>query len=151
MFNRKMEYVIKSVPTDDKQMLEDLLNEMSEEGWDLYTMHEVEGEEDDYQYNCIFMREKEQTDEAEPFDKIVRVNNFKSQMEKMLASSTPTYNLALLLNVSDTDKIAIIILLTTEKSMTWTIRKRVIHKIIKTFLFDKTTRNDSIKTMNEKA
>ena len=36
MFNRKMEYVIKSVPTDDKQLLEDLLNEMSEAGWDIY-------------------------------------------------------------------------------------------------------------------
>ena len=91
MFNRKMEYVIKSVPTDDKQLLEDLLNEMSEAGWDLYTMHEVEGEDDDYQYNCIFMREKEQSDENEPFDKIVRVNNFKSQMEKMLASSSTPY------------------------------------------------------------
>ena len=86
-----MEYVIKSVPTDDKQLLEDLLNEMSEAGWDLYTMHEVEGEDDDYQYNCIFMREKEQSDENEPFDKIVRVNNFKSQMEKMLASSSTPY------------------------------------------------------------
>ena len=91
MFNRKMEYVIKSVPTDDKQLLEDLLNEMSEAGWDLYTMHEVEGEDDDYQYNCIFMREKGQSDENEPFDKIVRVNNFKSQMEKMLASSSTPY------------------------------------------------------------
>lgn len=90
MFNRKMEYVIKSVPTDDKQLLEDLLNEMSEEGWDLYTMHEVECEED-FQYNCIFMREKEQTDDNEPFDKIVKVNNFKSQMEKMLASSSTPY------------------------------------------------------------
>lgn len=91
MFNRKMEYVIKSVPTDDKQLLEDLLNEMSEAGWDLYTMHEVEGEDDDFQYNCIFMREKKQSDENEPFDKIVRVNNFKSQMEKMLASSSTPY------------------------------------------------------------
>ena len=44
MFNKKMQYVIKSVPTDDKQALEDLLNEMSDEGWDLYTMHEVEPE-----------------------------------------------------------------------------------------------------------
>ena len=35
MFNKKMQYVIKSVPTDDKQALEDLLNQMSEEGWDL--------------------------------------------------------------------------------------------------------------------
>ena len=28
MYNRKMQYVIKSVPTDDKQALEDLLNRM---------------------------------------------------------------------------------------------------------------------------
>ena len=86
MFNRKMEYIIKSVPTDDKQMLEDLLNEMSDEGWDLYTMHEVEAD-DEYQYNCIFMRDKEQTDDTEEFDKIVQVNNFKSQMEKMLSAN----------------------------------------------------------------
>lgn len=90
MFNRKMEYVIKSVSTEDKQLLEDLLNEMSDAGWDLYTMHEVECDED-YQYNCIFMRDKEQTDEDEPFDKIVRVNNFKSQMEKMLSSTSTPY------------------------------------------------------------
>ncbi len=90
MFNRKMEYIIKSVPTDDKQMLEDLLNEMSSEGWDLYTMHEVESDED-FQYNCIFMRDKEPTEENESFDKIVRVNNFKTQMEKMLASSSTPY------------------------------------------------------------
>src|SRR5574344_135211 len=93
MFNRKMEYVIKSVPTDDKQMLEDLLNEMSEEGWDLYTMHEVETDEDEeeLQYNCIFMREKETNDDNEPYDKIVHVNNFKSQMEKMLNSTSTPY------------------------------------------------------------
>lgn len=90
MFNRKMEYVIKSVSTEDKQLLEDLLNEMSENGWDLYTMHEVESD-DEYLYNCIFMREKEQSEENEPFDKIVRVNNFKTQMEKMLNSSSTPY------------------------------------------------------------
>ena len=44
MFSKKMQYVIKSVPTDDKQALEDLLNQMSLDGWDLYTMHEIEGE-----------------------------------------------------------------------------------------------------------
>ena len=53
MFNKKMQYVIKSVPTDDKQALEDLLNEMSDAGWDLYTMHEVETETS-YDFNCIF-------------------------------------------------------------------------------------------------
>ena len=90
MFNRKMEYVIKSVPTDDKQLLEDLLNEMSDAGWDLYTMHEVESD-DEYQYNCIFMRDKETTDDTEDFDKIVKVNNFKSQMEKMLSANLTPY------------------------------------------------------------
>jgi len=82
MFNRKMEYVIKSVPTDDKQLLEDLLNEMSNDGWDLYTMHEVESDEE-YTYNCIFMKDREPVDDSdESFDKIVKVNNFKTQMEK---------------------------------------------------------------------
>lgn len=90
MFNRRMEYVIKSVSTEDKQLLEDLLNEMSTEGWDLYTMHEVECEEE-YQYNCIFMRDKEQNEDEEPFDRIVKVNNFKSQMEKMLNANLTPY------------------------------------------------------------
>ena len=54
MFNKKSQYVIKSVPTDDRQALEDLLNEMSESGWDLYTMHEIESE-DSFDFNCIFV------------------------------------------------------------------------------------------------
>jgi uncharacterized protein YdcH (DUF465 family) len=59
MFNKKMQYVIKSVPTDDKQALEDLLNNMSEQGWDLYTMHEIEGESS-IDFNCMFVREKQE-------------------------------------------------------------------------------------------
>ena len=31
---------------------------MSDEGWDLYTMHEVETKSS-YDFNCIFMREKQ--------------------------------------------------------------------------------------------
>ena len=58
MFNKKMQYIIKSVPTDDKQALENLLNEMSEQGWDLYTMHEIESE-DSIDFNCIFTRQKQ--------------------------------------------------------------------------------------------
>ena len=59
MFNKKMQYVIKTVPTDDRQALEDLLNEMSEQGWDLYTMHEIESDSS-IDFNCIFMREKQE-------------------------------------------------------------------------------------------
>ena len=37
----KIRYAIKSVPSDDPQALENLLNSMAEEGWYLYTMHEL--------------------------------------------------------------------------------------------------------------
>ncbi len=89
MFNKKMQYVIKSVPTDDKQALEDLLNNMSEQGWDLYTMHEIEGESS-IDFNCIFMRER-QEDTSTDLDDIVNVTSFKYRMEKMLSAPTSPY------------------------------------------------------------
>lgn len=89
MFNKKMQYVIKSVPTDDKQALEDLLNQMSEEGWDLYTLHEIETE-NSIDFNCIFMRERQEEDSTD-LDDIVNVTSFKYRMEKMLAAPTSPY------------------------------------------------------------
>jgi len=89
MYNKKMQYVIKSVPTDDKQALEDLLNRMSNEGWDLYTMHELESE-DSIDFNCIFMREKQEEDSTD-LDDIVNVTSFKYRMEKMLSAPTSPY------------------------------------------------------------
>ena len=89
MFNKKMQYVIKSVPTDDKQALENLLNQMSEEGWDLYTMHEVETSSS-YDFNCIFMREKQEEAEDD-LDDIVNITSFKYRMEKMLAAPSSPY------------------------------------------------------------
>ena len=80
MFSRNLEYIIKEVPTEDRQALQDLLNEMSMQGWDLYTLHEVESEEE-IVYSCIFMRERSEKDEEEVFDKVVNVKSFKSQME----------------------------------------------------------------------
>ena len=50
-----MEYVIKTCSADNAQELQNLLNEMSMNGWDLYSMHDV-GDEDSPQLNCIFMR-----------------------------------------------------------------------------------------------
>ncbi|MCQ2754232.1 MAG: FHIPEP family type III secretion protein [bacterium] len=84
-----MQYVIKSVPTDDKQALEDLLNQMSEEGWDLYTMHEMESE-NSIDFNCIFMREKQEEDKTN-LDDIVNITSFKYRMEKMLSAPTSPY------------------------------------------------------------
>lgn len=89
MFNKKMQYVIKSVPTDDKQALEDLLNSMSDQGWDLYTMHEIEGESS-IDFNCIFVREKQEEDTTD-LDDIIDVTNFKYRMEKMLSAPTSPY------------------------------------------------------------
>lgn len=89
MFNKKMQYVIKSVPTDDKQALEDLLNSMSEQGWDLYTMHEMETD-NSIDFNCIFMREK-QEEASTDLDDIINITSFKYRMEKMLSAPTSPY------------------------------------------------------------
>lgn len=89
MFSKKMQYVIKSVPTDDRQALENLLNQMSDEGWDLYTMHEIETDKS-IDFNCIFMREKQEEDKTD-LDDIVNITNFKYRMEKMLAAPTSPY------------------------------------------------------------
>ena len=89
MFNKRMQYVIKSVPTNDKQALEDLLNDMSNQGWELYTMHEIENE-DSFDFNCIFTKQR-QDDDSTDLDEIVNVTSFKSRMEKMLAAPTTPY------------------------------------------------------------
>lgn len=86
----RMQYVIKSVPSDNVKALEDLLNEMSQAGWDLYSMHEVESDDDGYQYNCIFASENSE-DLVEEDDDIVNIKTFKSQMEKMLSSTFSPY------------------------------------------------------------
>ncbi len=89
MYNKKMQYVIKSVPTDDRQALESLLNEMSNDGWDLYTMHEVESESS-VDFNCIFVREKHEENSTD-LDDIVNITSFKYRMEKMLAAPSSPY------------------------------------------------------------
>ncbi len=64
MFRRgKPIYKIKSVPSDDTNNLEELLNEMSRDNWDLYSLQE--GENDDgYCYICIFVKDSSLTEEA---------------------------------------------------------------------------------------
>ena len=83
----KIRYAIKSVPCDDTQALEDLLNEMTDAGWDLYTMQEIETEEG-FVFNCIFTGEvrAEKKD-----DDIINVKSFRSQMEKILYANQSPY------------------------------------------------------------
>ena len=89
MNKERLQYVIKSVSSDNTKALEDLLNEMSQAGWDLYSMHEVEAD-DGFQYNCIFVSENDIVNEFIEED-VVNISAFKSQMEKMLSSQLSPY------------------------------------------------------------
>lgn len=84
-----MHYSIKSVPSDNTKALENLLNEMAASGWDLYSIHEVETEEN-FQYNCIFAKTGSSA-KGEEDDDFVNIKSFKSQMEKMLSSDSSPY------------------------------------------------------------
>ena len=50
--NNRMQYVIKTCSGENTQELQNLLNEMSMNGWELYSMTEVETE-DGFNFNCI--------------------------------------------------------------------------------------------------
>ena len=64
----KNEYAVKTCPTDEPEFLEELLNSMSEKGWELYTLHEADGRNGDVVYNCIFYRDKEEDSESDEKD-----------------------------------------------------------------------------------
>ena len=91
--NKKMQYVIKTCSSEDTQALQNLLNEMSMNGWELYTINEVEVDEG-YQYNCIFMKEAEDENYSKNTDEI-NISNFKSQMEKLLSPTLTPYEACL--------------------------------------------------------
>ncbi len=93
MFNKKMQYVIKTCSSENVQELQNLLNEMSMNGWELYSMHEVEAEEG-FQYNCIFMKEAPDY-ECNSNSDVINISTFKSQMEKMLSPKLTPYEICL--------------------------------------------------------
>lgn len=79
----RQEYSVKTCPTSDAEALENLLNSMSEEGWDLYTMSEAEAKNGQYVYNCIFMREFEEDKSDDDEVCHIDVGDFRSKMEKI--------------------------------------------------------------------
>ena len=90
MFGKsKMEYIIRTCPADNTQELQNLLNEMSMNGWELYSMHEIEDDESDTLMNCIFMRESKSVVNSD--NDIISISDFKSQMEKMLSPKITEY------------------------------------------------------------
>ena len=89
MYNKKMQYIIKTCSSENVQELQNLLNEMSMNGWELYSMNEVETD-DGFKYNCIFMSETKSEDAAENSD-IINISSFKSRMEKILSPQFSPY------------------------------------------------------------
>lgn len=86
----KMQYVIRTCPSDDVEALQNLLNEMSKDGWELYAINEVEVNDGEIQYNCIFMRNDSNFAFSKNTDE-VSISNFKSQMEKLLSPKLTPY------------------------------------------------------------
>ena len=89
MFNKKMQYVIKTCSSENIQELQNLLNEMSMNGWELYSMQEVETD-NGIMCNCIFMSEASSDTNNENSD-IINISSFKSKMEKMLSPKLSPY------------------------------------------------------------
>lgn len=93
MKSSKTQYSIKSCPTDDSEQLELLLNTMAEDGWDLYTMHEVESEDEGYEYSCIFVKEVSPEDLfKEDFSNYF---GFKTKMERIMSPKQEPLDLCL--------------------------------------------------------
>lgn len=101
MKSTRMQYCIKSVPSDDTYKMESLLNEMSSEGWELYTMHEVEGDEG-FNYNCIFVKEAELVQEDDEDDEIEF--GYKSQMQKIISAQNEPFEKCLDIQTKIKDK-----------------------------------------------
>lgn len=94
MNNKKMQYVIKTCSSDNTQELQNLLNEMSMNGWELYSMQETENDEGQLLCHCIFMKEAENSGTGGNAD-VINISSFKSQMEKMLSSEQSPYDICL--------------------------------------------------------
>ncbi len=91
MFNKsqKLRYIIKTVSSENPIHLQNLLNEMAEDGWELYSISEVETEDEGFNLNCIFVKS---AGDNNSFDDLVNITAFKSQMEKMLSAKPSPYD-----------------------------------------------------------
>lgn len=94
MLNKKMQYVIKTCSSENTQELQNLLNEMSMNDWELYSMQETESEDGQLLCHCIFMKEAETLGNDTNAD-IINISTFKSQMEKMLSPEQTPYEICL--------------------------------------------------------
>lgn len=91
---KKMQYVIKTCSSENTQELQNLLNEMSMNDWELYSMQETENDEGEALCHCIFMKEIEPLNSDRNSD-IMNISSFKSRMEKMISPQMTPYETCL--------------------------------------------------------
>ncbi len=87
---QRQEFCIKSIPTEEIQALESVLNSMSKEGWDLYSIYEGEIN-NRVVYNVLFARDVEIEDDENYED----IQGYKTKMERMFSSKEEPYELCL--------------------------------------------------------
>ncbi len=85
-------YTIRTSPYNDNEQLENLLNEMSKDGWDVYTMQEIENDDGVF-YNCIFIKEVEAEDNL--LNENSDLLNFKSRIERIINPELDPYELCI--------------------------------------------------------
>lgn len=76
-------FKIKSVPSDNIQDLENMLNEMSADGWDLYSLQEGENDEG-YCFNCIFLKDSSFDEDVEE-DDVDDNFGYKNKMQRLMS------------------------------------------------------------------
>ncbi len=74
-------FTIKTSPYNDNEQLENLLNNMSKDGWEVYSIQELEND-DGLFYNCIFIKEIENEDNT--VNETSDLLNFKSKIERII-------------------------------------------------------------------
>ncbi len=83
-------YTIRTSPYNDNEKLENLLNEMSKDGWEVYSLQEIENDDGIF-YNCIFVKEAENEDDT--LSENADLLNFKSRIERIINPELDPYEL----------------------------------------------------------
>lgn len=86
----RVQYVIRTCPSDDTAHLESVLNEMSADGWELYSMHEIDTE-NGFSFNLIFVGDWTPDDKEndEEYDFL----GFKTKMERIMSAQDSPFEL----------------------------------------------------------
>ncbi len=85
-------YTIRTSPYNDNEKLEMLLNDMSKDGWDVYSLQEIEND-DGLIYNCIFIKEVENEDNT--VNETSDLLNFKSKIERIINPDLDPYEMCI--------------------------------------------------------